>query len=170
MVDVTFEERYWYPDEGGAVWLAGYHPVDPADGRYLSRDDPELAGRGLRVAAVAGAARFHPEALGIRGGRPGRPLELRRDPDNPYDPNAAVTVAGGGERLGFVPRELAAELAPELDEGTAWSAPACASSGAPQGAAHRAHDAARTLRGDRAARGQSRTATLSLMAWIWRWP
>jgi HIRAN domain len=123
VVDVTLEERYWYPDEGGAVWLAGYHPVDPADGRYLSRDDPELAGRGLRVAAVAGAARFHPEALASEEASPGRPLELRRDPDNPYDPNAvAVNVAGGGERLGFVPRELAAELAPELDKGTAWSA------------------------------------------------
>jgi hypothetical protein len=28
----------------------------------------------------------------------------------------------GGAQLGWVPRELAAELAPELDAGTAWSA------------------------------------------------
>jgi hypothetical protein len=123
VVDATFEERYWYPDEGGAVWLAGYQPVDPADGRYLSRDDPELAGRGLRVAAVAGAARFHAAALASEEAAPGRPLELRRDPENPHDPNAvAVYIAAVGEQVGFVPRELAVELAPELDEGTAWSA------------------------------------------------
>ncbi|HZN88258.1 MAG TPA: HIRAN domain-containing protein [Thermoleophilaceae bacterium] len=124
VVDAIFEERYWYPDEGGVVWLAGYQPVDPADGSYLSRDDPELAGRGLRVAAVAGAARFHAEALGSEQAAPGRPLELRRDRDNPHDPNAvAVHLAGtGAEQVGFVPRELAVELAPELDEGTEWSA------------------------------------------------
>ena len=93
VVDVTFEERYWYPDEGGAVWLAGYHPVDPADGRYLSRDDPELAVRGLRVAAVAGAARFHAEALASEEAAPGRPLELRRDRGQRVRPER-----GGGER------------------------------------------------------------------------
>jgi hypothetical protein len=52
---------------------------------------------------------------------PGTPLELRRDPDNEHDPNA-IAVHAGGEQVGWVPRELAAELAPELDEGRAWSA------------------------------------------------
>ena len=28
VVDVAFEERYWYPDDGGVVWLAGYAIVD----------------------------------------------------------------------------------------------------------------------------------------------
>jgi hypothetical protein len=54
---------------------------------------------------------------------PGRPLELRRDPGNPHDPNAiAVHPAGGGEQVGWVPRERAAELAAELDAGRPWSA------------------------------------------------
>ena len=36
-VDVEFQERYWYPDDGGEVWVAGYYPID-ASGRFLSRD------------------------------------------------------------------------------------------------------------------------------------
>ena len=122
-VEVAFEERYWYPDDGGAVWLAGYQLVDPESGDYLARDAPQLAARGLRVAGVAGAGRHHAEALNAADVGPGRPLELRRDSDNPHDPGAiAVHPAGGGDQVGWVPREVAAELAPELDEGRPWSA------------------------------------------------
>jgi hypothetical protein len=122
-VDVEYEERYWYPDEGGQVWLAGYHLVDPGSGRYLARDSPELAARGLRVVGVAGAGAHHAEAIATDAAEPGRRLELRRDLVNPHDPNAiAVQADGGGEQLGWVPREVAAELAPELDEGRPWSA------------------------------------------------
>ncbi len=103
------EERYWYPDDGGQVWIAGYTPVD-AEGRYLARDAPELAARGLRVVSVAGAARHHAEALEAADAAPGRPLELRRDPANEHDPHAIMVLAGG-ELIGFVPREVAAELA-----------------------------------------------------------
>ena len=59
LVHVSFEERYWYPDDGGAVWLAGFQLVDEATGGFVGRDAPELAERGLRVAGVAGAARHH---------------------------------------------------------------------------------------------------------------
>jgi hypothetical protein len=122
-VQVEWEERYWYPDDGGVVWVAGYHVVDPASGRYLARDAPELAARGLRVAGVAGAGRHHAGALAGDGAAPGAPLELRRDPGNEHDPNAIqVHPARGGDQLGWVPRELAAELAPELDGGRPWSA------------------------------------------------
>ena len=50
IVEVEREERYWYPDEGGIVWLAGFQPVAP-DGRYLGREAPELAAAGLRFLA-----------------------------------------------------------------------------------------------------------------------
>jgi hypothetical protein len=123
VVDVEYDERYWYPDEGGQVWLAGYQVVDRDSGRYLSRDSAELAARGLVVAGVAGAARHHAAGLASDDAQPGRPLELRRDPENPHDRNAiAVHGAAGGEQVGWVPREIAAELAPELDAGTPWSA------------------------------------------------
>jgi hypothetical protein len=123
VVDVVFEERYWYPDDGGVVWIAGYQAVEPESGRYLGRDAPELVARGVRIAGVAGAGRHHADALAAEDVGPGRPLALRRDPDNPHDPNAiAVHPAGGGEQVGWVPREVAAELAPELDAGAPWAA------------------------------------------------
>jgi hypothetical protein len=119
IVHVEHEERYWYPDDGGIVWLAGYQPVGP-DGRFLGRDAPELAG--VRIAGVAGAARFHPAALASDDAAPGRPLELRRDAANEHDPNAVAVFLPGGDQIGFVPRELAAEIAPQLDAGRPWSA------------------------------------------------
>jgi hypothetical protein len=121
VVDVAWEERYWYPDDGGEVWVAGYHLLDQATGRYLARDAPELATRELRVVGAAGAGRHHAAALGSEQAAPGRELELRRDPDNPHDPNA-IAVMAADQQVGWVPRELAAELAPQLDAGRPWSA------------------------------------------------
>jgi hypothetical protein len=121
-VDVVFEERYWYPDDGGAVWIAGYQVVEPESGRYLGRDAPELVARGLRVAGVAGAGRHHADALAAEDVRPGRALELRRDPQNPHDASAIAVHGAGGGQVGWVPREIAAELAPALDAGADWAA------------------------------------------------
>jgi hypothetical protein len=122
-VDVEYDERYWYPDDGGEVWIAGYQVVDRESGRYLARDAPELAAPGLRVAGVAGAGAHHAQALASDAVAPGARLELRRDPDNPHDPNAIQVHPGdGGDQVGWVPRELAAELAPELDAGRPLSA------------------------------------------------
>jgi hypothetical protein len=100
--------------------LSGYQLVDPDTGSYLARDAPQLLERGLHVTSVAGA-RHHAEALAAAALAPGDRLELRRQPDNEYDANA-IAVHGGGELLGFVPRELAEELAPALDSGAPWSA------------------------------------------------
>ena len=121
-VAVVAEERYWYPEDGGAIWLAGYTVVDADTGAYLGRGAPELAARGLRIAGVAGAARHHAEALASDAAAPGSPLVLRRDPANEHDAAAIAVDTGDGLQLGWVPRELAAELAPELDAGAPWSA------------------------------------------------
>jgi hypothetical protein len=119
LIDVRFEERYWYPDDGGEVWVAGYHLV--AGDRFLGRDAPELVERGLRVASVAGAGQHHAAVLQSDAVAPGSPLELRRDPDNAHDANAIMVLAGGAQ-AGWVPRELAAELAPAMDAGEDWRA------------------------------------------------
>jgi hypothetical protein len=122
LVDAGYEERYWYPDDGGQVWVAGYQLVDPASGRYLARDAPELTERGLHVVNVAGAGRHHAEAIASSDAvAPGSRLDLCRDPENEHDPNA-IAVLAGGDQVGWVPRELAAELAPELDAGRPWTA------------------------------------------------
>ena len=120
IVEVEREERYWYPDEGGIVWLAGFHPVAP-DGRYLGREAPELAAAGLRIAGVAGAARHHADGLASGAAGPGSPLELRRDPANEHDPNA-IKVLAGDLQVGWVPREIAEEIAPRIDAGEPFSA------------------------------------------------
>jgi hypothetical protein len=122
-VDVEYDERYWYPEDGGQVWIVGYQVVDRASGRYLAREAPELLALNLRVVGVAGAGAHHADALATDAVAPGCPLELRRDPGNPHDPNAIqVHSTDGGAQVGWVPRELAAELAPELDAGRPWSA------------------------------------------------
>jgi hypothetical protein len=100
IVDVAFEERYWYPDDGGVVWVAGFHVVD-ADGRFVGRDAPLLAERGLVVTHAAGAAQHHAAGLASDGAAPGQPLTLRRDPANAFDPNAiAVDTATASRSAG----------------------------------------------------------------------
>ena len=96
----------------------GYQLVD----RYLRRDPPELSARGLHIASVAGARRHHADAIETDAAAPGRPLELRRDPDNEHDPNAVAVHGGDRQQVGWVPRELAAELASKLDAGKPWTA------------------------------------------------
>jgi hypothetical protein len=120
IVQAVFEERYWYPDDGGQVWLAGYTLVDDT-GRYLARDSAEVVTRGLHVTTVAGAGRHHAEALAAAPAEPGAALELRRDPGNEHDPNA-IQVWAGGVQIGWVPRDTAVAVAPALDAGEPWSA------------------------------------------------
>ena len=110
-VDVEFQERYWYPDDGGEVWVAGYYPVD-ATGRFLSRE--ALPGD-LIVTHVAGAVHRKP-ALDSDEAAPGSPLTLRPEPDNPHDPNAVAVLLASGEPVGYVPRDVA----PRID--ASWSA------------------------------------------------
>ena len=113
-VAVEFRERYWYPDDGGEVWVSGYHLVD-ASGQFLARDAPQLAALGLIVTAVAGAS-HRPEALASDRAAPGQPLVLRPEPDNPHDSDAVAVLLASGEPLGYVPREIAPRV------GAGWSA------------------------------------------------
>ena len=102
VVQVVHEERYWYPDDGGQVWLAGYTPVDE-DGRYLAPRRPG-APRGLRVAGWRPRAPRRGDAA-APGGRSCAATPQRARPN-------AIMVLAGGELIGYVPRELRRELAP----------------------------------------------------------
>lgn len=54
-------------------------------------------------------------------GRP--PVELRRNPLNPYDSNAVeVRRSNNDTMLGHLPKDLAARVAPSLDRGEMWEA------------------------------------------------
>src|SRR4051812_50107907 len=92
-VEVSREDRYWYPDEGGAVWLAGYQLVDPESGSFLGRDAPQLAERGLRVCGVAGAGQHPAEAPQAGAAAPRQPPRLERDPDKPPHPHPSARPA-----------------------------------------------------------------------------
>ena len=120
-VEASYEERYWYPPDGGIVWLAGYSLVEPGSGRFLANTAPELIRRGLRVTSVAGVT-HQPDALQSDAAAPGSPLTLRRDPGNEHDRHAIAVDLSGGAQLGWVPRDLAEELSPSIDAGEAWSA------------------------------------------------
>jgi HIRAN domain-containing protein len=56
-----------------------------------------------------------------RRARLGDTLALRRDYDNPVDPNAIAVYHRAGQ-LGFLPKDLAQRLAPEVDAGEAITA------------------------------------------------
>lgn len=46
------------------------------------------------------------------------PCRIEPEPDNPYDPNALkvmIASAEGPQHVGYVPRQLAAEIAPHLE-------------------------------------------------------
>lgn len=48
----------------------------------------------------------------------GEAVMLKPEPDNPYDPNAIavwVATAEGPQQVGYIPRYLAAEIAPHLE-------------------------------------------------------
>jgi single-stranded-DNA-specific exonuclease len=57
----------------------------------------------------------------ISGLQAGSELELERQPDNPYDPNA-IAVRYGNLQVGFIRREIATHLAPRIDAGARYRA------------------------------------------------
>ena len=52
---------------------------------------------------------------------PGDPIELRREPGNEHDPNA-ILVLWRDEDIGYIQREAASVLAPEIDSGRPYRA------------------------------------------------
>ena len=90
-------------------------------GAYLARDPyatiGEASGFNTKVVGVSFEGRQD-----IAGGlHAGAPLALRRDPGNPFDANA-IGVWYGALQLGFLKREIAARIAPNLDAGERYEA------------------------------------------------
>lgn len=69
-----------------------------------------------KIFSVVGTS-FRPGATDmLKRLRLGQPLELVREPTNKYDANA-VMVCFGKRQIGYLPRGLAAEVAPLMDKG-----------------------------------------------------
>jgi single-stranded-DNA-specific exonuclease len=95
---------------------------------YLDRDP---------YATIGEAAAFNTKVVGVSfegrqdvvaGLYAGLPLELRRHPENAYDPNA-IGVWYGALQLGFLKREIAARVAPNIDGGERYTAEVTAVTG-----------------------------------------
>src|SRR6266704_4808320 len=91
------------------LWLeragAGYRLRYAATGAPVRWEDPRL-----RVVPVAGVT-FQPGNVDDPSFDPGRRLALVREPENEHDPNAvAIWNEARTVQLGYVPREVAAEL------------------------------------------------------------
>lgn len=66
---------------------------------------------------VMGAVRSAERRDGCASLDVGEVVVLEREPDNSHDGNAILVLAQGGCELGYVPRELAKQMAPLLDTG-----------------------------------------------------
>jgi hypothetical protein len=103
------------------LWLerdrrgAGYHLRDAATGERVSWEDPRI-----RVLPVAGVS-FRPEAVADASFDPGRRLALVPEPENEHDPRAvAVWNQDRSLQVGYVPREIAPELAGDEQALSLW--------------------------------------------------
>jgi hypothetical protein len=66
---------------------------------------------------VMGAVRSAERREGCASLDVGEAVVLEREPDNSHDGNAILVLTQGGTELGYVPRELAKQMAPLLDAG-----------------------------------------------------
>ncbi|MBD5603702.1 MAG: DEAD/DEAH box helicase [Candidatus Eremiobacteraeota bacterium] len=83
-----------------------------------------------RFASIGEADDFYTKVVGVSfegrqglvtGLAPGDPLELVREPENPHDPNT-LAVRYGRFQLGYVRREIARRISPNVDGGDRYSA------------------------------------------------
>ena len=103
------------------LWLerdprgAGYHLRDAATGERVGREDERI-----RVVPVAGVS-FRADAVADASFDPGARLALVPEPANPHDPSAVgVWNAERTLQAGYVPRELAPELAGDEQAVSLW--------------------------------------------------
>jgi hypothetical protein len=101
------------------LWLergeSGYWLRDAATEEAVRWSDERV-----RVVKVAGAS-YRADALQDEGFAPGRPLALVPEPDNEHDSNAVgIWNEERTLQLGYVPRELAAELGGDEQAVSLW--------------------------------------------------
>lgn len=90
---------------------------------FINNQEPiPLIPEGAEMYPVVGLS-FIPDypsnILALRDSAKGAPVQLVRNPDNPYDKNA-IEVRLNGTMLGHLAKEVAARLAPEMDNGAEW--------------------------------------------------
>jgi hypothetical protein len=118
------EDTYSFEAGGETIHGRGYRLVggdgDPI--HSLREEDFAFGTTGAHVCKVAGISQ-HQQEIQSDEFAPGRRLQLVPDPKNPYDPNAIeIRTASGIVMAGFVPREIAAQVAPHFRVDGPWQA------------------------------------------------
>jgi hypothetical protein len=102
--------RLWF-DRGES----GYHLRDAATGEPVRWEDERI-----RVVQAAGVS-YRAKALPDASFDPGRRLALVPEPDNEHDPKAVgIWNEGRTLQVGYVPREIAPELAGDEQAVSLW--------------------------------------------------
>jgi hypothetical protein len=121
---LTQDDYSFVNKDGETVQGAGYQPVGD-DGDHVfgfNDEDFDYVAQGARACKVAGVSYRHSE-IQSDGFSPGRRLRLIPDPANPHDVNAIeVRTSDGKLMAGYIPREVAALIAPSFKTGGAWEA------------------------------------------------
>ncbi len=86
-------------------------------GRILSRGDYEHIDEAEAFFTKLAGVTFEGRQEVVGRLRPGAPLRLERQPDNPHDASACALFDSLGDSVGFLNRRLAAVLAPAIDGG-----------------------------------------------------
>jgi single-stranded-DNA-specific exonuclease len=95
---------------------------------YLDRDPYATIGEATEFNTKVVGVSFEGRQDVVAGLYAGLPLELRRHPENAYDANA-IGVWYGALQLGFLKREIAARVAPNIDGGERYTAEVTAVTG-----------------------------------------
>lgn len=95
---------------------------------FLDRDPYGTIGEASAFNTKVVGVSFEGRQDVVAGVLPGTALDLRRDPGNAYDPNA-IGVWFGALQIGFLKREIAARLAPNIDGGERYRAEVTAITG-----------------------------------------
>lgn len=93
--------------------------VPEVGGALVNPKGPGIRALGF-VATYARGSQYHLSAFRAADLRKGRPVQLRREPDNPHDRNAVALYAPGARKpFGYVQAARAASIAKRLDSGEA---------------------------------------------------
>lgn len=106
-------------DDGALLWQVGFVPIDE-DNSILSEAEHVTSHPQCFFSRIAGVSSRRQVLLNASLA-PGAPLALRRERNNPYDPNAiAVWDRASNGQLGYVPADLAPTLLARVPTGRAF--------------------------------------------------
>lgn len=121
--DMT-EATYSFEAHGETIDGRGYRLMGDGGDPVQSLQDEDFAfgTTGAHVCKVAGIS-HHQHEIQSDEFAPGRRLQLVLDPKNPHDPNAIeIRTASGIMMAGFVPREIAVQVASHMRVDGPWQA------------------------------------------------